>query len=271
MARPMRPPQRIWLPWASIAAGLLVVCSAVLVYRQKAAFPKNTAVATREAVQPLSSTLQQPSPMPPLKKTETRSKTAISQNSRQLQAPSPSENMTLAKSIPEASIEAEKKSDFSQQNFYQTSTEAGEVAAPSAPVLKAAPARSVSAFAGVAPARALSSAAIAPTARPHWRINSAGQPERSFGDGAWAAVLPHEPSRMRVVSVFDSEVWIGGDSSRLYHSTDNGATWNLVVLPDKNGREHSIAHIHFQTAQFGTVESDDGTVWTTSDGGSTWK
>ena len=271
LARPSLPPQRTWLPWASIAAGLLVVCTAVLVYQQKVAFQKNTAVATREAVQPPSPTIQQSPPSPLPEKPQALGKTANSQGSSQLQAQLPSQNMTVAKTNPEAQIEAARNSDFNQQNSYKTSAEAGEIATPGATALKAAPARSVSAFSSAATARSLSNASIAPAARPHWRINGLGQPERSFGDGDWQAVLPHEPSRMRVVSVFDSEVWIGGDHSRLYHSSDNGSTWNPVALPDKDGREHSIAHIHFQTAQSCTVESDDGTVWTTSDGGSSWK
>lgn len=270
MARPARPSQRIWLPLASIAAGLLAVCSAVLVYQQKLAFPKKTAVATREAVQPPSSTIQQSSPLPPLKKPETLSKTAIGPRSSELQAPSPSQNITVANAIPEATIEAAKRPDLNQQSSYQTNAEAREYATSGATAMKAAPAASVSAFAGAAPTGGLSRVPIAPIARPHWRINGLGRPERSFGDGDWQAVLPHEQSRMRVVSVFDNEVWIGGDSSRLYHSTDNGTTWNLIALPGKDGREHSIAHIHFQTTQSGTVESDDGTVWTTSNGGSTW-
>jgi hypothetical protein len=270
MARPSSSTQRTWLPWASIAAGLLVVCSAVLVYQQKVAFPKNTAVATREAVRPPSSMLQQSSPLPQLTKPEALSTTANGPRSGQLQAPSPSQNMTVANAIPQATIDAAKRSDLNQQSSYQANAEAGEFATSGATALKAAPARSVSAFAGTEPVRGPSRVPIAPTARPHWRINGLGQPERSFGDGDWQAVLPHEQSRMRVVSVFGSEVWIGGDSSHLYHSADNGVTWNLIDLPRKDGREHSIAHIHFQTTQSGTVESDDGTVWTTSNGGSTW-
>lgn len=271
MACPSRPLKRTWLPWTSIAAGLLVVCSAILVYQQKRTFPKNTAVATKEPVRLPLPTLQQSSPLPPPKRPETLSERVNGQRSSQLQAPLPPQNMSVANTIPEAQIESARMPDSSQLNSDQISAVAGEVAAPSATVLKAAPARSVSAFVNAAPAGALSKASIAPFARPHWRINSAGQPERSFGDGAWQEVLPHEQSKMRVVSVFDNEVWIGGDSSRLYHSTDNGATWSLIALPGKDGREHSIAHIHFQTAQSGTVESDDGTVWKTSDGGSSWK
>ena len=168
-------------------------------------------------------------------------------------------------------IEAAKKSDFNEQNSYQANAVAGQIATPDTTVLKADPAPSAPAFGNEAMERTRSAVSITAAARPHWRINGAWQPERSYGDGAWQAVLPHEQSKMRVVSVFGDEVWIGGDSSRLYHSADNGTTWNLVVLPDKNGRVHSIAHIHFQTAQSGTVVADDGTVWITSNGGNTWK
>jgi hypothetical protein len=271
LTRKSLPPRRAWLPWASITASLLVVCTAVLVYQQKMATPKSATVATKEAVQLPSPTIQQPPLLPQLKGPESHSKMTNSQRSSQLQVPLPSQNMAVANVISERPIEAAKKSDLGQQSSYQSSTPAGEIATLAATAQKTAPTKSFSAFVNDSPARALSNASIASAARSHWRINSLGQPERSFGDGVWQAILPHEQSRMRVVSVFDNEVWIGGDSSRLYHSTDNGATWNLITLPDNDGREHSIAHIHFQTAQSGTVESDDGTVWITSDGGRTWE
>jgi photosystem II stability/assembly factor-like uncharacterized protein len=109
------------------------------------------------------------------------------------------------------------------------------------------------------------------SARAHWRINAAGQAERSFGNGAWAPVMPDDNAKMRVVSVFGSEVWLGGEKLRLYHSIDNGTTWLLVRLPNKDNGEHAITHIRFQSGQVGTVEADDGTQWDTIDGGQTWK
>jgi hypothetical protein len=271
LTSPSRLPRRTWLPWASIAAGLLVVCSAVLFYQQKLALPNNTTVATKEAVQSPSSTLQQTPPSSSLEGKETTDKSKNRPTSRQLQANLRAQSVTAANAIQADKIESAKNSEFSQQSPYQSSAEVGQLATPSAHALKAAQAPSVSAFANVTTERALSAASITASARPHWRINATGQPERSFGDGAWQAVLPQEQSKMRVVSVFDGEVWIGGENSRLYRSTDNGATWNLVALPDKDGRVHSIAHIHFLTAHSGTVESDDGAAWTTLDGGSTWK
>jgi hypothetical protein len=110
-----------------------------------------------------------------------------------------------------------------------------------------------------------------PATRPHWRINNAGQPERSYDGGSWQAVLPDEKSKMRVISVFDADVWIGGENTTLYHSPDNGLTWKQVNLPQKNGREHAITHIHFQSAQAGKVEAADGTSWSTVNAGVTWE
>ncbi len=268
--RPLRPAQREWLPWGSLAAGLVIACAAVLFYQNKPAVQKNTEMANKEAVQLPAPTLQRAQPTPSLAMNGTLGKTVDRQAAKPLQAPLRSRKM-YANVAQEDQVQSAKNSGFSLGSSYLPSAEAGAVAPSSAPALKAAPAPSASAFVNATTERALTSASMTAAARPHWRINSAGRPERSFDDGAWQAVLPNEPSKMRVVSVFDGEVWIGGDNSRLYHSIDNGTTWTLVALPEKDGPEHSIAHIRFQTAQSGTVESEDGTVWTTSDGGSTWK
>jgi photosystem II stability/assembly factor-like uncharacterized protein len=108
-------------------------------------------------------------------------------------------------------------------------------------------------------------------ARSQWRINAQGQAERSVGYGPWQTVLTDEKARMRVVSVYGDEVWLGGESLRLYHSEDNGVTWHMVQLPAKGSGDHVITHIRFQNAQMATVEADDGTQWTTVDGGKTWR
>jgi photosystem II stability/assembly factor-like uncharacterized protein len=97
-----------------------------------------------------------------------------------------------------------------------------------------------------------------------------GQAERAFGDGAWQSVLAGETAHMHVVSVFNDNVWIGGESTRLYHSADNGNTWNVVALPEKKGNDHVFIHVRFKTAKAGTVDAADGTEWTTADGGVTW-
>jgi len=76
---------------------------------------------------------------------------------------------------------------------------------------------------------------------------------------------------MHVVAVFGNEVWAGGENQRLFHSSDDGASWNSVTLPAKGSGEHTITHIRFGTPQDGKVEAEDGSSWITTDGGKTWK
>ncbi|HEY3705586.1 MAG TPA: zf-HC2 domain-containing protein [Terracidiphilus sp.] len=128
-----------------------------------------------------------------------------------------------------------------------------------------------SAFANNTTTRALAKAAATPMARPHWRISRQGQAERAFGDGPWQAVLPADAPPMRVLATAGADVWIGGDNAQLYHSSDEGQTWIRTALPEKNGAVHSIAHIQIDSPIEITVRAADGTSWTTSNGGASWK
>jgi hypothetical protein len=262
-------PRRAWLPWASVAAGLLIVCSAVLVYQQRLVFPKNATVAMKEPAQLPMSSLQ-PTP-PSVEQKVTSAKTANSPAKDRSQSTLGFRSVAAKDEITRDKIDLAKNSDLTQLSSYRANAGVSQIEKPGAPVLKAAQAPALSAFANTTTERAMSAASATAAARPHWRINNLGQAERAYGEGAWQAVLPLEQSKMRVVSVLDSEVWIGGENSRLYRSTDNGATWTLIVLPERDGREHAIAHIRFQSVWVGTVESNDGTVWITMDGGNNWK
>lgn len=203
VARPARPPLREWLPWVSIAAGLVALCAAGFIYKQK---------------------------------------------------PEPQEHATVA-------------SENTSRSAPAPNTEGGE-RPRSTPQTVGQP---KSAFTNAQPARSFAQDAATLAVRSHWRINSTGHAERAVGDGAWETVLPGETARMHVVSVFNDNVWIGGENTRLYHSVDNGATWIAVILPEKNGNGQVISHVQFETAKRGTVEAADGTQWTTDDGGLTWR
>jgi hypothetical protein len=200
VARRVRRALRPWVAWASVAAGILVVCSIGLLYRQRLDSKERATVAAEKAA---------------------------------------------------ASGPAETQHSGA---IAQSSTQQGGGAQDGA------------AFAGAGPEAEIAGG----PARPHWRIDDAGKVERSFGDGIWQAVLPDEKSKMRVVSVFNRDVWIGGENSRLYRSADSGATWSLVSLPKKNGSEHTIMHVRFRSSRIGAVEATDGTSWTTADGGASW-
>jgi hypothetical protein len=128
-----------------------------------------------------------------------------------------------------------------------------------------------SAFANTVTTQALAKASATPLARPHWRINRQGQPERAFGSGRWQTVLPSNAPPMRILATAGADVWIGGDDAQLYHSSDGGQTWLRIALPEKNGAAHSIAHIQIDSPAEITIHAADGATWTTSNGGASWK
>ena len=263
--RPAHPITRTWLPWASIAAGLLAAVSGGLIYHQNALNRKPIAVVLNEPA-PVESTTMQQSQLESVKKPDERSAAKEERLPAARQSSLAVEPLREDRSQPGTQIYMGQQDSIQNQN-----AGSGQVAINNLLAQRAASPRSSATFANVAPASPISNAFAATSARPHWRINSTGQPERSFGRDVWQAVLPDEGSKMRVVSVIDGQVWVGGEHSCLYLSTDNGNTWNRVALPTKGGSEHVILHIHFQTPQAGTVESEDGTLWATSDAGITWK
>lgn len=128
---------------------------------------------------------------------------------------------------------------------------------------------STTSYASSAPPAAMRKGLKDEAAHPQWRISDAGRVEYSSGDG-WHAVLTGAPVKLRVVAVSGSAVWVGGEGLWLCHSSDDGATWTAVQLPAKGAAEQAIIHIRFRTALAGTIESDAGTTWVTTDGGKTW-
>jgi hypothetical protein len=107
--------------------------------------------------------------------------------------------------------------------------------------------------------------------RAHWRITADGHLERALPGSAWTRVLADQPIAFRVVATIGSNVWAGGNGGALFHSTDQGETWNRVALNMNRQAERSaIVSIHFDNAVQGSVTTDSGATWVTSDGGQTW-
>jgi hypothetical protein len=275
-------PLRAWLPWVATAAAVVIAASAVLIHQQnlrvKSGSNQTANVATKELVPPAAATDQQSQLSVPLGPKAVRQKPSpqsASSVSKPAMPSPPIEAPSLAAKLGETPEEPLRPIGGTQLNT--TSVAAAPTAEVAAQSVEASPvpaqpmSQSHAALAGALRGSAMSKATSGTVARPHWRINENGQPERSFGNGPWQAVLPNELTKMRVVSVSGNDVWVGGENLRLFHSSDNGTTWTLVALPDKNDREHAITHILFQTEQTGAVDSDDGTSWTTTDGGVTWK
>ena len=105
-----------------------------------------------------------------------------------------------------------------------------------------------------------------------WRITADGHLERAFTAGDWTRVLPEQPVSFRVVSVIGSDVWAGGNDGVLFHSTDRGLTWNKVPLTANGQSERgAIVSVSFDSTLQGSITTDSGVTWSTSDGGQSWQ
>ncbi len=104
-------------------------------------------------------------------------------------------------------------------------------------------------------------------AKTRWRISRDGHVEHTVGPSTWERVMAAEPVTFRVVATVGNNVWAGGSDGALFHSSDAGKHWDRVGLADEQG---AITSIHFSTAQQGSLTSDSGATWTTTDGGETW-
>jgi photosynthesis system II assembly factor YCF48-like protein/putative zinc finger protein len=111
---------------------------------------------------------------------------------------------------------------------------------------------------------ALETQHAAPT---RWRISSDGHVEHTVGPSTWERVMSAEPVTFRVVAIVGRNVWAGGSDGALFRSPDGGHEWNRVGLAGEQG---TIKTIRFSTAQKGSVTTEAGTVWKTTDGGVTW-
>jgi hypothetical protein len=254
VARRARPALRILIPSLAAAAAIVVVSTAVVRHQLRTA-AQNPTMAVNQKDQSTQPLVPPQVSHPEEPERATRKRTPASIPPPHEQPPSPERA-----NAPKATME-ENKTDAQSSAIANSSTE----------LRRTQPQQPVSAFANAVTSHALARAPEASVARPHWRVNEQGQPERAFADGPWHPVLPNQSARMHVLSVFGDEVWVGGEKSQVFRSLDNGASWHLVTLPEKNGPDHSIAHIRFDSAQEITIDTVDGTRWTTSDGGESWR
>lgn len=294
---------RRWLPWAAVAACIAIVSVATVRFARNK--PEQIASAPESRTASVAGTPIVPGPAPAAaapvpdprlqsprgieKKARTGSATALRQVSPQIAA---SQNAAQA----DRQLSSRQTTAGDRTATEIIAAEADSIRAQNAPpepqklapresaqmalhglVMQPAPiARPTSTGGprGLTPSLAGSfakSANMSLVTRPNWRINDDGRVERAFGDGPWQPVLTNETAHMRVVSVAGADVWAGGDNEVLYRSQDDGATWLRIALPQKNGAGHAIAHIRFANAATGTIEAEDGTTWTTADGGSAWQ
>jgi len=112
------------------------------------------------------------------------------------------------------------------------------------------------------------------TAAPvyQWTLSPQGAAQRSLDGKSWQSVSLPDQVSFRALSAISGDIWVGGKSGSLYHSPDSGRQWTRVV-PKANGANLTadITRVGFSDLQSGVIETSNGQVWTTSDGGQTWQ
>ena len=150
--RPAHPITRTWLPWASIAAGLLAAVSGGLIYHQNALNRKPIAVVLNEPA-PVESTTMQQSQLESVKKPDERSAAKEERLPAARQSSLAVEPLREDRSQPGTQIYMGQQDSIQNQN-----AGSGQVAINNLLAQRAASPRSSATFANVAPASPISNA-----------------------------------------------------------------------------------------------------------------
>jgi hypothetical protein len=90
------------------------------------------------------------------------------------------------------------------------------------------------------------------------------------GGRTWTPIAVNSQTNLLSLSVSGGDIWAGGDTGTLLHSTDNGLHWNPVTVQDGAVRlTDAITAIQTQGAQLIRVRTKSGD-WLSSDGGTNW-
>jgi Photosynthesis system II assembly factor YCF48/Putative zinc-finger len=100
-----------------------------------------------------------------------------------------------------------------------------------------------------------------------WRVTPDGRLLHSVL-GNWQQLLPDVHAHFNVVAVLGSNVWAGGNALALYHSPDDGQTWERQTLPHASGDD--IAQIRFTSPREGVLTTKRSAAFITHDGGNMW-
>ena len=106
-----------------------------------------------------------------------------------------------------------------------------------------------------------------------WRLTAEGAVQKSLDSGhSWQNALVSRDVAFRSLCSIKQEVWVGANAGALFHSVDSGQTWNQVQPAAANQKLTSdIVHIEFSDPANGLVSTSTGEVWSTSDGGQSWR
>jgi len=96
---------------------------------------------------------------------------------------------------------------------------------------------------------------------------------RAVMKSAGAQTAPVTPTIFRALAISsNTDIWAGGSGGALYHTVDGGNLW-ARVLPSASGTvlTGDIVSIQFADPRNGSVTTSNAEIWTTPDGGQTWR
>jgi hypothetical protein len=152
-------------------------------------------------------------------------------------------------------------------------TSSPHAAAKAAPQMTVQPVFRMAASLPAAEARAKTIEMKGGPAAALWSVTSEGKVQRSVDAGRSFTTIEIAPQTVfRAVATLGNDVWAGGTSGRLYHSTDAGATWEPVSI-QQNGAvlKETIIAVQLNDAQHLTVTTESGAHWASDDGGHHWQ
>jgi hypothetical protein len=106
------------------------------------------------------------------------------------------------------------------------------------------------------------------SSRIDWGLSASGDVQHSLDSGkTWQIVTVASGIPFRAISSIGNDVWLGGNAGSLYHSADSGQSWTKVEPVSTD----DIIQINFSDPQNGLLNTATGEVWSTSDGGQSWR
>lgn len=99
-----------------------------------------------------------------------------------------------------------------------------------------------------------------------WGLSPDGNLQRSVDFGKTWQSVPVAGSPFRAITAVGNDIWAGGNAGALYHSADAGQSWEKIAPVSTD----DITHIEFSDSQNGILNTANGQVWRTSDGGRSW-
>jgi hypothetical protein len=104
-----------------------------------------------------------------------------------------------------------------------------------------------------------------------WSL-SQGRLQRSLDAGATWQIALQLQHPLLTFGARGSDVWAGGQTGTLFHSTDSGITWTMVQPSTKSGSLSSdIVTIEIHSAAEIVLSTSTNESWTTVDAGKTWE